>query len=309
MTVVEVQAHFVTAIRMPEPVNSVAVGDPALFQVEHSEREPHLVFVKALNSQPAETNLLISTGNGHEISLLLVSPGASGKRVDFLVSYKRSGSFLIEPDYPSPLVGETVAASSLAGPSTPARTDPAVMKPISLTTVSQSGPNTTAVATRRRGLDELLARQEKAPLPTLFGEHPGVESASGDHVRAGVSEVIDGGQQVVVLFSIVNPTKHAILLTPPQVQLGGSVSTRFHGARWTTAEQLPIEDFRLSTRRLAPGERADGVVLFERPPYKQSSESLFLQVAEAGAVDRPALAPIGFGVNKIRKEADDVGQK
>jgi hypothetical protein len=294
---------------MPEPVNSVAVGDPALFQVEHSEREPHLVFVKALTGQPAETNLLISTGNGHETSLLLVSAGADGKRVDFLVNYRRSGSFLIEPGYPSPLVGETVAASSLAGPGTPARTDPAVMKPISLTTVSQPVPNTTGMASRRSGLDELLRRQEKASLPTPYGEHPGVETAGGDHVREGVSEVIDGGQQVVVLFSVVNPTKHAILLTPPQVQLGGSVPTRFHGARWTTAEQLPIEDFRLSTRRLAPGERADGVVLFERPPYKQSSETLFLQVAEAGAVDRPALAPIGFGVNEIREKAKDGRQK
>lgn len=311
MTVVEVQAHFVTAIRMPEPVNSVAVGDPALFQVEHSEREPHLVFVKALTSQPAETNLLISTGNGHETSLLVVSPGAGGKHVDFLVSYKRSGSLLIEPDYPSSLVGETVAASSLAGPGGAAvRIDPAVMKPISLPAVSQPAPNTSREPSRRSGLDELLGRQEKAPLPTLYGEHPGVENTGGDHVRAGVSEVIDGGQQVVVLFSVVNPAQHAILLMPPQVQLGGkSMRTTLHRARWTTAEQLPIEDFRLSTRRLAPGERADGVALFERPPYKQSSETLFLQVAEAGAVDRPALAPIGFGVNKLREEAKDVRQK
>ncbi|MGB9204295.1 MAG: hypothetical protein WCB94_10040, partial [Terriglobales bacterium] len=43
VTVVEIAAHFVTAIRLPEAVNSVAVGDPALFQVEHSEREPELV--------------------------------------------------------------------------------------------------------------------------------------------------------------------------------------------------------------------------------------------------------------------------
>lgn len=311
MTVVEVQAHFVTAIRMPEPVNSVAVGDPALFQVEHSEREPHLVFVKALTSQPAETNLLISTGNGHETSLLVVSPGAGGKHVDFLVSYKRSGSFLIEPDYPSSLVGETVAASSPAGTVAAAMgTDPAEIKPISLLTVSQSAPNTSGKPSRPGALDELLGRQEKSPLPTLYGEHPGVETAGGDHVRAGVSEVIDGGQQVVVLFSVVNPRRHPILLMPPQVQLGGkSIPTKLHRARWTTAEQLPTEDFRLSTRRLAPGERADGVVLFERPPYKQSSESLFLQVSEAGAVDRPALAPIGFGVNKIREEAEDVRQK
>jgi hypothetical protein len=313
VTVVEVQAHFVTAIRMPEPVNSVAVGDPALFQVEHSEREPRLVFVKALTNQPAETNLLISAGNGHETSLLIVSEGAGGKRVDFVVNYKRPGSFLVEPDYPSSLVGEAVFAT----PPQPTgfaigevRDAPAVVKPASLS----MGPPPTGGSSRepsgRSSLDELLARQRRAPLPTLYGEHPGLENPAGDRVRVGVSEVIDGGQQVIVLFSAVNPTQHAILLAPPQVQLGGtSKHGKLHRARWTTAEQLRVEDFRLSTRRLAPGERADGVVLFERPPYKQSSETLFLQVADAGAVDRPALAPIGFGINKLREEAEDVQGK
>ena len=63
ITEIELEAHFVTTIRVPEPVNSVVVGDPALFQVEHSEHEPELVFVKALISEPAESNLLISRGN------------------------------------------------------------------------------------------------------------------------------------------------------------------------------------------------------------------------------------------------------
>ena len=54
VTVVEVAAHFVTAVRLPEAVNAVAVGDPALFQVEHSEREPDLVLVKALTERSAE---------------------------------------------------------------------------------------------------------------------------------------------------------------------------------------------------------------------------------------------------------------
>ena len=76
-------------------------------------------------------------------------------------------------------------------------------------------------------------------------------------------------------------------------------------SHWASAEQLPAEDFRLSRRRLGPGERADGVVMFERPPYKQSNETLFLQVAEAGAVDRPALAPIGFGISISREESGD----
>ena len=73
VTVVEVAAHFVTAIRLPEAVNSVVVGDPALFQVEHSEQEPALVFVKALTLGAAETNLLISTAKGRQVSMLLVS--------------------------------------------------------------------------------------------------------------------------------------------------------------------------------------------------------------------------------------------
>src|SRR5258708_19719726 len=73
VTVVEIAAHFVTAIRLPEAVNAVAVGDPALFQVEHSEREPELVLVKAVTQRIAETNLLISVFHPPQFSLLLVS--------------------------------------------------------------------------------------------------------------------------------------------------------------------------------------------------------------------------------------------
>ena len=314
VTVVEVRTHFVTAIRMPEAVHSVAVGDPSLFQVEHSEREPNLVFVKSLTAGPAESNLLVSTGKGHETSLLLVSRGEHAKDVDFVVSYRRAGSFLIEPDYPSPLVGETVPTTTPQPAAKPAiaglATAMIALRPLSLGADPQPAVDSSPEPARRSSLDELLTRQQRAPLPMLYGEHPGVENPSGDHVRAGVSEVIDGGQQVIVLFSAVNPTQHAILLVPPQVQLGGkSKRGKLHRSRWTTAEQLAVEDFRLSTRRLAPGERADGVVLFERPPYKQSSETLLLQVAEAGAVDKPALAPIGFGVNKLREVATDVRAK
>jgi hypothetical protein len=63
-------------------------------------------------------------------------------------------------------------------------------------------------------------------------------------------------------------------------------------------------DFRLSRRRLGPGDRADGVVVFERPSFKQSNETLLLQMAESGAVDRPALAPIGFGISSFREEVN-----
>jgi len=92
---------------------------------------------------------------------------------------------------------------------------------------------------------------------------------------------------------------------PPQVQLGGKsrAGLVFKHDKWSTAEQLAIIDYRLSGRRIGVRERADGVAVFERPPYKQSNETLFLQMAESGAVDKPALAPIGFGVSSSREEA------
>src|SRR5215467_9059777 len=90
ITTIELTAHFVTAIRVPEPVNSVVVGDPALFQVEHSEHEPELVFVKALTNEHAESNLLISTERGRQVSFLLVSRGGGPNpaKVDFLLRYQ-----------------------------------------------------------------------------------------------------------------------------------------------------------------------------------------------------------------------------
>ncbi|MGH9354408.1 MAG: hypothetical protein ACRD2G_19945 [Terriglobia bacterium] len=308
VTIVDVRPHFVTAIRMPEPINSLAIGDPRLFQVEHSPNEPTVVFVKALTTEPAESNLLILTGEGHEASLLVVSNGEDTKTVDFVVKYKRPQSFLIEPDYPSELVGETVPATQAEASMAPvisrAVHPPVIAKPASLIMGPERTLGAGATGTQPGALDALLARQEHAPLPALYGEHPGIENPRGDHVRAGVSEVIDGGQQVIVLYSVVNPMHHAILLVPPQVELGGRVRRGkiFRRSEWTIGEELAGEDFKLSRRRLGPGARADGVVMFERPPYKQSNETLFLQVAEAGAIDKPALAPIGFGVNKLRDD-------
>ena len=125
ITTIELTAHFVTTIRVPEPVNSVVVGDPALFQVEHSEHEPELVFVKALTAADAESNLLISTAKGRQISILLVSHGrgASPAKVDFLLRYQTAGGFLIEPEaVPFALVAQTASMpkpqSPTAGPIT-----------------------------------------------------------------------------------------------------------------------------------------------------------------------------------------------
>ena len=38
----------------------------------------------------------------------------------------------------------------------------------------------------------------------------------------------------------------------------------------------------------------DGALSFERPSIKQSNETLFLQMADSAAIDRPTLVPISF---------------
>jgi hypothetical protein len=297
VTVIETTARFVSAVRLPEAVNSVVVGDPSVFQVEHSEREPKLVFVKALTTKPAETNLLISTVNGRIVSLLLVNRGEGGStgrsKVSFLLNYEVARGFLVEPaSFPFALVDETVSVGhEVDNPRT--------------TRNSISGN-----LVQRDGLDQLLEQQKRASLPTLFGENVRQAAEGKGRVRAGVSRVIDSGDRVIALFAVVNASNHDLLLMPPQVQLAGRTTSGkvVRHSHWSTSEQLPVDDFRLSRRRLGPGERVDGAVLFARPPYKQSTEVLLLQVAESGAVDRPALAPIGFGVSTSWEDNDGRGK-
>lgn len=317
VTTVFLAPRYVTAIRMPEPINSVVVGDPASFTAEHSDREPNLVFVKPITAKEAQTNLLISSTRGLQASLLLISRGEPKEEgqpaVDFLMRYKPAGQFMIQPaDSPSAMIPQTLTVgtttvSSAAGLS-------ARVSPASLTArgVSKERPALTITAVDstkldRPPLDDLLDRQRRAPLPVLYGQKPGISPQGKELVKTGVSEVIDQGREVVVLFSVMNVQDHAVELMPPQIQLGGMKKSGkiVRKSRWSTAEQLPVTDFRISRRRLGPGERADGVVVFKRPSFKQSTETLFLQMAESGAVDRPALAPIGFGISSFREVTYD----
>ena len=289
-----------TSIRMPEPVNSVVIGDPEHFLAEHSEREPELVTVKPVSTEPGQTNLLITTTLGHQVNILLINSGqqsGGSQTVDLLLKYGKpaGGSFLVEESPVSALLIAETQRLDLPGKLPDLASAGAKTASLAeLMKASSTDPSGGIDEKSGAVLDKLLDRQKQASLPDLYGQHPG-EIEGGPRIKAGVSEVLDEGNDVVVLFSAVNPANHAIEILPPQVQLGGKVKKK-----WTTAEQLRVVDFRLSTRRLGAGQRADGVVVFERPGFKQSNETLFLQIADSGAVDLPALAPIGFGISSFR---------
>jgi hypothetical protein len=294
VTRVHLAPHFSTTIRMRDPVRSVVVGDPSKFWADHNDNDPSLVIVHARTEQAAQTNLEITTVTGQQAVLWLLSDPESHAPIDFALHYDKAsgvaGSFWRnESSTPQMLVAETVPVNGFASavkPESATVSRPSIV-PVNYTTTDavSSSPDDDDRLVR------LLAQQGSAPLPPLYGQHPGPIKAVA-RVRAGVSQVIDEGSMVVVLFSAVNPGLQAIALLPPQIQLGGQVKKK-----WTTAEQLPVIEYKLDRLRLGPGERANGVVAFERPSFKQSKESLFLQLAESGAIDQPALAPIGFGVS------------
>ncbi len=279
--------HFATTVRMRDAIQSIVLGDATLFRAEYDEGDPALVIVHARTAEPAQTNLEITTVSGQQAILWLVSDAHPQAPVDFAVLYdspanSTGGSFWRpESKSPSLLIAQTVSLDQGAGGHESGH---------SLTPVSLPGAHT-ADTDPNTWLDDLLKKQEQAPIPKLYGQHPG-PIKDDNHLKAGVSEVIDGGGTVIVLFSVINKAPHAVALLAPQVQLGGQVKKK-----WTTSDQLPVLAYRLDHERLESEGRANGVIVFDRPSFKQAKQALFLQQADSGAVDQPALAPIGFGVS------------
>src|SRR5579864_9457294 len=118
VTLVHLSPGYTTSVRLPEEISSVVIGNPASFKAEHSEAEARLVFFKPTTSQPTESNALITTKSGQEISLHLVSvgKGVADARVDFLVEYRPPQSVVISPDRQTFLIADTRPLS----PETPA---------------------------------------------------------------------------------------------------------------------------------------------------------------------------------------------
>ena len=114
---------------------------------------------------------------------------------------------------------------------------------------------------------------------------------------AALGDVREKGDEMLVAYSVMNTTDHWIEILPPQVELNSpnlDGDKKKNKKREILAEQVPITDYRLNMRHLAPGERADGAVQFARPGFKQSKDRLLLQLATASAVDTPLLMPVPF---------------
>lgn len=258
--VLHVRPGYVSSVRVLEEVSSVVLGDPGSFKAEHSEVEPQLVFFKATTPKPAQTNALITTKGGREISLSLVSQGKADHSdvVDYVLNCERPRSFLITSAHSSFVVGET------------------------RNVVQEGSSSITSSEKPAGGQEPQLTRPARLEDPHWQGKR----------LRVAVGQPIEKKQEMAVPFAVLNASGQTIELLPPQIQLAGTSKDKHR--KEIKAEPVAVKDYSLTTRTLAPGARADGVLVFERPSFKESSERLLLTVAQAEEVDRPVLAPIAF---------------
>ena len=271
VTILHLRPEFESTIRMPEEITSVILGSPGEFKAEHSEGEPEYVYVKPITKEPAQSNLLIATKSGQHVTLELISDGAGlanqMQPVDFLIEYRKPQGFLLFADDATPVVA----------------TKP-VEKPLHLGAVENDTPTQVSLS----NLDEEFTLQEKVNSPK-WTKWPDKQ------IETSIGDIRQWGNETAISYSILNNSDRPVEIVPPQIQMAGRKMTKKKKeGKGIISDQLEIRDFRLSSTRLDPGERADGVVVFDRPNFKQSTEKLFLQIAQADQVDRPILIRLPF---------------
>ena len=271
ITMLHLRPEFESTIRMPEEVTSVILGSPGSFKAEHNEGEPEYVYVKPITKEPAQSNLLIATKSGQHVALELISDGAansSEQPVDFLIEFRAARSFLIDSD--TPLFATTKVKAEEHG-----RSGTDVQPGLRMVLPS--------------ALDAEFEQQQRINAPNWTRwDRKEIETSIGD--------VRQLDNKTMISYSILNSSDHPVEIVPPQIQITGhkAAKKKKKEGKGIISDQLEIRSFKLSTTRLEAGARADGVIVFDRPNFKESTEKLFLQIAQADQVDQPILIRLPF---------------
>lgn len=263
ITSLHLRPEFESIIHLPEEVTSIVVGSPGSFHVEHSEAEPTFVYVKPIVSTAAESDLLISMKSGQHVVLQLISDGdgaSATQPVDFLLECKPRRTFVVFAAPP-----EAYNSASSPGSSE----------------LKENGK-----AAFLSPVDQALAFQSSLNAPSWT-------KWDGQQIETSLGDIRQLGNQTLIAYSILNAGDHAVEIVAPQIQMDGRKPKKSKGKN-ILSDQLQVRSYRLTATRLEPGARADGVLLFDRPNFKSSTDALFLQLAQADQVDRPILVKLPF---------------
>ena len=97
---------------------------------------------------------------------------------------------------------------------------------------------------------------------------------------------------MTLAFSVLNSSTKTIELLPPQIELDATTKDKHRNG--IKSEPVPVKNYQLTSRKLMPHARTDGIVVFRRPSFKESRDRLLLHIAQTDAVDRPVVAAIAF---------------
>ena len=270
VTALHLRPEFESTIRMPEEITSVILGSPSSFKAEHNEGEPQYVYVKPITKDPVQSNLLIATKSGQHVTLELISDGASATNanqpVDFLIEYRVSRSFLVMSDSAVPVM--------------PKVNEKAAPLDVSANHSASAVPS---------AIDQEFEQQTKLNAPKWI-------KWDGKQIETSIGDIRQWSNETVVSYSVYNSSDQPVEIVAPQIQITGrkTEKKKKKEGKGVLSDQLEIRDYKLSVTRLEAGGRADGVVVFDRPNFKQSTEKLFLQIAQADQVDRPILIRLPF---------------
>jgi hypothetical protein len=277
---------YISTIHLPEAVTSIAVGAPTLFTAEHVENEPKLVYVSPLTHDVAESNLLVALASGETISLKLISSGNSDSQydVDFVLDYRPDKSLLafagpLESGIPHPGMAATTRLASPFMKSYAGRSSVQTLQPVSVIDAALAAE--AELATPHWITADDLVRLDKA------------NATATRSIAASLGRAVQVGDTMMVSYSVLNVSRDWVQVLAPQIQLGNPVQKK-PSKKGILAAPVSIQDFRQNVAKLAPSERLDGVVQFSRPGFKQSRETLLLQLATADAVDHPVMIPLPF---------------
>jgi len=294
---------YTTTIRVPEGVTSLVVGAPTLFEVEHKDSEPNLIFVKPATHLPAESNLLIALQSGATISVRLISPGDAGSTdaTDFMADFTGRKSMFESGAVVLGTPGTTSAAHAVT-PGSPVADHADPHASVQTQGASYAGNTLAASSDTVTPLDadSALSRQAVVGSPhwVTAPELSKMIKADGvapSCIALAIGDIRQEGGNMVVSFSVLNISKHWVTIMPPQIELANPLlSKREVKKRGSFAQPIASTDYRLDSPKLSPGSRSDGSITFPKPATKTSHESLLLHIAISSAIDTPVYYPLPF---------------
>jgi hypothetical protein len=243
--------HFAVLVQFPrrDSIRRIALGDSNYFLAEADKDDPHYAIVKQIRASGPRANPPIETN-----MLVYMS---SGRVVTIMLKAGKLAETAYSVDYLVP------AAQPANGP-----------------------PPVPSEKTSRDRAQEELANKMIAEVKNTPKKDSGI-SAGGLLLRNYETERLN--DLAFVSFDVENTTKSVIDLEGPQLNLVTAVEKNKDKKKGPPAKIEPIEMTQavLSSKQLAPGERAVCLIVF-KPPVHDSDQQVVLSVANRAMADQPA---------------------